>query len=195
MKAKLLTLVIALALVPVLASATDTYVVDRTHSEVGFRAKHMVGYVPGKFTDYEGTVALDPANFENSFVDFTVKAASIDTGTPDRDKHLRSEDFFWVEKYPTLTFKSEKIRKTGKDQFDVTGTMTIRGVAKKITIPVEFNGFVKDPWGNEKIGFSSEFTVNRKDYGLVWNKTLDSGGIFLGDDVKITLNFELAKKK
>jgi polyisoprenoid-binding protein YceI len=124
-----------------------------------------------------------------------VKAASIDTGVADRDKHLRTPDFFDVEKFPEISFKSKSIKATGKDSYNVTGTFTLHGVTKEITLPVSFLGTVKDPWGNQRAGFSAETTLNRKDYGIVWNKALDNGGALLGDDVKIAINLETVKAK
>jgi polyisoprenoid-binding protein YceI len=195
MKRSLIVAVLALSLLPVVASAADAYVVDKVHSDVSFKVRHLVANTPGKFNDYSANIALDPSDLTKSTVEFTIQAASIDTFNADRDKHLRTEDFFFVEKYPTLSFKSEKIVKKSATLFDVTGTLTMRGVSKKITVPVEFGGFMKDPWGNEKAGFTTEFTVNRKDYGINWNKALDQGGLVLGEDVKISLSLELNKKK
>lgn len=185
----------ALVVAPIFAAAADSYVVDKTHSDVSFRVRHLVANTPGRFTDYSANIALDPADLTKSTVEFTIQAASIDTDNENRDKHLVTEDFFFVEKYPTLSFKSEKIVKKSANLFDVTGTLTMRGVSKTITVPVEFSGFMKDPWGNDKAGFTTEFTVNRKDYGINWNKALDQGGFVLGEDVKITLSLELNKKK
>lgn len=195
MKRSLILALAVVALTPLFATAADLYVVDKTHSEVSFRVRHLVANTPGKFNDYSANIALDPAELTKSTVDFTIQAASIDTANADRDKHLRGEDFFWVDQHPTLTFKSEKIVRKSKDEFEVTGTLTMRGVSKKITVPVEFGGFMKDPWGNEKAGFTTNFTVNRKDYGINWNKALDQGGVVLGEDVKISLSLELNKKK
>ncbi|MFA6954908.1 MAG: YceI family protein [Thermoanaerobaculia bacterium] len=195
MKIKLALAAAAIALMPAIASAADLYVVDTAHSEVSFRVRHLVTNVPGRFTDFSGNINLEPKNLTKSTVDFTIQATSVDTDNADRDKHLRTEDFFFVEKYPTLTFKSEKIVKKGKDEYEVTGTLTMRGVSKRITVPVEFGGLSKDPWGNEKAGFSVEFKVDRKEFGINFNKTLDQGGVMLGDEVKIALNLELNKKK
>ena len=182
-----------LATSPLLAA--DTYAIDKGHSEAAFTIKHLVSKVSGRFNDFGGNVSLDPANPAQSSVEFTIKTASINTDNADRDKHLKSPDFFDVEKNPEITFKSSKVTAAGKDKFNVDGALTMRGVTKQVTLPVEFQGFVKDPWGNEKAGFAVETTLNRKDYGLVWNKALDQGGYLLGDDVKIVINLEAAKKK
>ena len=181
-----------LAASPVLA---DTYVIDKSHSDASFLIRHMMSKVRGQFTDYAGTINVDPAKPESASVEFTVKTASIDTANDNRDKDLRGANFFDVEKFPEITFKSTKVKATGKDKYDVTGTLTMRGVSKEVTLPVQFLGFGKDPWGNDKAGFSIDFTLNRKDFGLVWNKTLDTGGVLLGDEVWVSINLETAKKK
>lgn len=175
--------------------AADVHTIDAGHSEVSFQIRHLVTQVRGNFNDYEGTINLDPANLEKSSVDFRIKAASIDTNHADRDKHLRAEDFFFVEKYPEITFKSKSVKKAGKDTYDVAGTLTMRGVSKEVTLPVTYLGAVKDPWGNEKAGFSTEVTLNRKDYGINWNAALDNGGFVLSDEVKVAINLETQKKK
>ena len=182
-----------LAASPLLAA--DTYAVDKGHSEAAFTIKHLVSKVSGRFTEFGGNITLDPAKPEQSSVEFTIKATSINTDNADRDKDLKSANFFDVEKNPEITFKSSKVTPAGKDKFNVDGSLTIRGVSKQVTLPVEFQGFAKDPWGNEKAGFALETTLNRKDYGIVWNKTLDQGGYLLGDDVKIVINLETTKKK
>jgi polyisoprenoid-binding protein YceI len=191
-KTLLAAALVASAALPVQA---DVYTIDKGHSEVSFQVRHLVTQVRGSFNDYQGTINLDPANLERSSVDFQIKADSIDTNLADRDKHLRGEDFFFAEKYPQITFKSKSIKKTGKDTYDVAGTLTMRGVSKEVTLPVTFLGTVKDPWGNEKAGFATDLTLNRKDYGINWNAALDNGGVVLSDDVKISINLETQKKK
>jgi len=183
----------AVAALPV--QAADTYKVDPVHSDVSFQVRHLLSQVRGKFNEYEGTIQLDPAKVENSSVEFKVKTASIDTGVADRDKHLRTADFFDVEKFPEISFKSKSIKATGKDTYNVTGTFSMHGVSKDITLPVSFLGTVKDPWGNQRAAFATETTLNRKDYAIVWNKALDNGGAMLGDDVKIAINLEAVKAK
>lgn len=176
--------------------AADTFVVDKIHSEAMFQVRHMMSKVSGKFDDFAGKIAVDRANPAASSVEFTMKTASINTGVADRDKDLRSANFFDAEKNPEITFKSTKIVPSKKkDVYDVTGDLTMRGVTKHITIPVEFSGFGKDPWGNERAGFSLTTTVNRKDYGINWNKALDNGGFLLSDDVTINVNIEAKKAK
>ena len=186
---------LALTAATVLA-APQTYVVDRNHSEADFAVRHMMSRVTGKFDDFSGVVTLDRANPAASSVEFTIKTASIDTGAADRDKHLRSADFFDAEKNPEIKFKSTAIAPSKtKDVYNVTGDLTMRGVTKRVTLPVEFLGFQKDPWGNERAGFQVETTLNRKDYGINWNKALDNGGWLVGDDVKVTINLETLPKK
>ena len=183
------------AFVAIPAFAADVYNVDPSHSEVSFQIRHMVTQVRGRFNDFKGTVNLDPANLAKSSVEFRVKAESIDTGLADRDKHLRAADFFDVEKHPEITFKSTSIKPTGKDTYAVTGDFTMRGVTKKITLPVTFLGSAKDPWGNVRAGFETATTLNRKEYGMNWNAALDNGGVILGDDVKIAINLEAIQAK
>ena len=175
---------------------SETYNVDKAHSEVLFSVRHMgVSRVTGRFNDFTGVVNGDPAKPGESSVEFTIKAASIDTNDAGRDKHLRSADFFDVEKFPELTFKSSKITAKGQNQFDVTGTLTMHGVAKEVTLPVTLAGPVKDPRGNEKVGFEATAKLNRKDYGITWNRALDAGGVEVSDEVQVTINLEAGKAK
>jgi polyisoprenoid-binding protein YceI len=170
--------------------ATGTFAIDKAHSEVVFQVRHLVTRVRGRFSDFAGTIRFDELNPAAGSVSFTVDAASIDTNSADRDAHLRSEDFFFVEQFPALTFVSSGVSKRSGDAYDVRGTLTIRGVAKEITLPVEFLGAAKDPWGQSRIGFEAETTVNRKDFGLTWNAALETGGFLVGDEVKITLSIQ-----
>jgi len=156
----------------------------------------MMSKVSGKFADFAGKISADRANPAASSVEFTMKTASIDTGVADRDKDLRSANFFDADKNPEITFKSTKIVPTKKkDVYDVTGDLTMHGVTKRITMPVIFNGFQKDPWGNMRAGFELNTTLDRKDFGINWNKALDQGGFLLQDDVKISIDLEAVKKK
>ena len=172
------------------ATAARTFAIDKSHSEVEFQVRHLITRVRGKFTDFAGTVVFDAERPDASSVSFSVNTASIDTSAPDRDTHLRSEDFFFVEKFPTLTFTSSHVVRKGAAQFEVTGTLTIRGVAKEITLPVTFLGAAKDPWGNDRTGFETAITINRKDFGLMWNAALEAGGFLVGDDVKISASVQ-----
>jgi polyisoprenoid-binding protein YceI len=194
--------VLALAALPLLAQtpapaapAAESWVVDKSHSTTNFKIRHLMANFTGRFGDFDATMNIDRANPAKSSVEFTIQAASIDTGNNNRDEHLRSPDFFDAAKYPTISFKSTAVKPTSKDTYDVTGDFTMRGVTKRITIPVTHLGFGKDGRGNETAGFEIETVVNRKDYGVVWNRTLDEGGVVLGDDVKVSINLEVKKKK
>ena len=166
-----------------------TFVIDKAHSEAVFQVRHLITKVRGKFADFEGTVQFDEANPSASSVNFSIKTASVDTSEGDRDKHLRSADFFSVDEHPTITFKSAKVTGSGA-QFSVTGPLTIRGVSKDVTLPVTYLGGAKDPWGNQRAGFETEVTINRKDYGLNWNAALEAGGFLVGDEVKVSLSIQ-----
>ena len=187
---------IAAALIAGSAFAAEPFAVDKAHTEATFQIRHLVSRITGKFDDFAGNVAIDRANPSASSVEFTIKSTSIDTGNENRDKDLRSANFFEVDKFPEISFKSTSIKASSKkDVYDVTGTFTMHGVTKTITLPVEFGGFIKDPWGNERAGFGIHTSLNRKDYGINWNKVLDNGGTMLSDDVDININIEAVKKK
>jgi polyisoprenoid-binding protein YceI len=192
-KALLQALSLALLLpgVFVTAAAADpaAYKVDPDHSGVGFTIRHFVSNVSGRFKDFDGVLKYDKANPAASSVSFTVQAKSIDTDNDDRDNHLRSPDFFDVEKFPTLTFTSTSVKAADADTLEVTGDLTIKGVTKKVTIPVDILGSVKTPRG-EKAGFETSFKLDRKEYGITWNRALDTGGAVLGDDVKVNISIE-----
>ena len=188
-------LLLALTITASAAFSQDVYNVDKTLSEVTFRVRHFVSKVSGRFDDFSGTITLVPGKPAASAVEFSIKTASINTANTGRDTHLKSADFFDAEKNPEITFKSTKIAPVDDDTFNVTGIFTMHGTAKEMTIPVDFGGYIKDQRGTEKAGFSLTTKLNRKDYGIVWNQTLDSGGMMLGDDVEITVNIEANKKK
>jgi polyisoprenoid-binding protein YceI len=184
------TFVLALLLAwsfPVLAE-TVNYKIDPSHSAVTFKVKHLViSTVPGKFNEFEGGFKFDEKTGAVEDVNFKIKAASIDTSEPKRDEHLRSKDFFEVDKYPTIEFKSTKIEKSGKKPTRVHGDLTMHGVTKNIPLKVKYNGTIKDPWGNQKLGFEATTTLNREDFGLKWNKALETGGVVVGKEVEITI--------
>lgn len=187
---------LAVGALPILAD-TETFTFDKNHTLVGFRIRHFVSKVEGRFKDFEGTIWIDRANPSASRVELTIQAASIDTSVEGRDKDLRSPNFFDVEKYPTITFKSTKVVSKGNDTYDVTGEFTMHGVTKTITVPVKHGGFLKVPGRGgmgEKAGFEIAFPLNRKDYGLVWNRPLDTGGFMLSDDVDINVQVEANKQ-
>ena len=194
-KLRVLTLLVAAAATTAPLFAAEAYTVDKAHSDVSFQIRHFASKVRGSFGDFDGTIQADPAKPEMSSVVFTVKTASIDTNNPDRDKHLRSADFFDAEKQPEITFKSTKIAPAGKDTYTVTGTLTMHGVSREVTLPVTFLGFAKDPGGNQRASFETSIKLNRKDYGINWNKALDAGGFMLSDDVDVTINLETVQKK
>lgn len=175
--------------------AADTYTIDKAHSSATFKVRHLISKVPGRFTDVGGTINLDKAKPENSTVEFTIQVASVNTNIEARDNHLKSPDFFDAQKYPTITFKSTKIVPAGGNKYNVTGNFTMKGVTKVLTIPVEYNGTAKDPWGNERAGFELATTLNRKDFNILWNKSLDEGGYLLGDDVEVAIAIEAVKEQ
>jgi polyisoprenoid-binding protein YceI len=171
-------------------ATTTTYSIDKAHSEVTFQVRHLLTRVRGRFSDFNGTIEYDEENPERSWVNLEVRAASIDTNERDRDAHLRSADFFDVEKIPALTFRSTDIQRKGDDTFVVTGDLTIHGATRSVSFDVSLLGKAKDPWGNERIAFEADATVNRKDFGLTWNAALETGGLLVGDEVKITLSVQ-----
>ena len=172
------------------ATATRTYQIDKSHSEATFQVRHLITKVRGRFSDFEGSVTLDAAHPEQSSVAITIQAASIDTNEPNRDTHLRSPDFFSVDEFATLAFTSTQVAAKGEGRFDVTGDLTIRGVTRRIVVPVSHLGQAKDPWGNDRIAFEAEFTINRKEFGLTWNAALETGGFLVGDDVRVSLSIQ-----
>jgi polyisoprenoid-binding protein YceI len=183
----------AAAAVP--AAATGTWNVDKVHSETGFQVRHLMSKVRGSFGDFAGRIQIDTAKPEASSVEFTIKVASIDTKEPKRDGHLKSPDFFDAEKFPEIRFVSKKVAPKSDTTYDVTGDLTMHGVTKQITLPVTFLGLAKDPWGNDRVGFETAITLNRQDYGVKWNQTLDQGGLMVGDDVTISINIEAVRAK
>jgi polyisoprenoid-binding protein YceI len=175
------------------AGTRTTWKLDPSHTAVEFSAKHlMISTVKGRITDIEGTIYTDEKNPRNSSVEVTLKAASLDTRTDQRDQHLRSADFLDVEKYPEIKFRSTRIE-GDKDSFKLTGDLTIRDVTRPITLDVEFEGAGKDPWGGERVGFSAKGKIDRRDFGLTWNQALETGGVVVGNDIKISLEVEAIK--
>ncbi len=173
---------------------TGTYNFDKAHSSIGFRVRHMgLVDVPGYFRDFTGTINYDGKDVAKSSVQFTAKMESVDTGVAPRDKHLRTADFFEVEKYPEMTFKSTKVEKKGKNWM-VTGDLTMKGVTKQISMPITVAGFAQDQRGT-KMGVTAETTINRRDFGVNYGSNLPSGVPVLSDDIKVVLNVEAAKAK
>lgn len=170
------------------STTTGTWTLDPSHTRLGFAAKHaMVTTVRGAFLEFEGSLTLDGDTPANSSANLVIQAASFDSGNGQRDGHVKGDDFLDVEHYPTLTFISTSVRQDGND-FVLVGDLTIRGTSRPVEIAVELEGVDKDPFGNERIGFSGETTISRKDFGLTWNVALESGGILVSDKVKITLD-------
>ena len=168
---------------------------DPTHSRVGFAVRHlMVSKVRGEFAKWSGTFAFDPDRPEASTVAVDIDAASLDTKEPQRDAHLRSGDFFDAEHFPTLTFRSTKVERAGAQRFSVAGDLTIRGVTRAVTLDVDYAGQVKDAWGGTRAGFSARTTIDRKEFGLVWNMVLEAGGLTVGDQVEIDIEIEAVRQ-
>jgi polyisoprenoid-binding protein YceI len=177
-----------------LTAETGEYKLDLAHTRVGFSARHaMVSKVRGQFNQFDGSLYLDGDNPANSHVELTIQAESIDTRNPDRDNHLRSNDFLAMKEYPEITFRSTQVEKLDAGHFRVTGDLTIRGITKAVGVDFEFSGTVVDPWGNTRVGFDGGTTINRKDWGVSWNAALDGGGVMVSD--KINLEFEVEATK
>jgi polyisoprenoid-binding protein YceI len=176
-------------------TAVSTWNIDPVHSVAEFKVKHMmISNVKGQFTRLKGVLALDEADLTNSRVEASIAAASIHTREDQRDAHLKSADFFDVEKFPTLSFKSTKIDRIADGELSVAGELTIHGVARNVVFTVEGPTTPgKDPWGNTRIGLSATTKINRKDFGLTWNAALETGGILVGDEVTITLDVQFVK--
>jgi polyisoprenoid-binding protein YceI len=171
------------------------YDVDPDHSTIEFRVAHMViSKTTGRFMDYSGFIEMDPEAAVVKTIQATIKTASVNTNQEKRDGHLRGADFFDVEKHPTMTYKLKSYLKNG-DGYAAVGDLALRGVTKEIVLVGNFNGVTKDPWGNTRAGFTAEGKLNRKDFGMVWNKTLDNGGLVVGDEVLIKLDIECIKAK
>lgn len=172
------------------ATAVSALEIDRSHSDVAFQVRHLLSKVRGRFKEFNGTIQFDQSDPRNSHVDVTIQAASIDTAEADRDKHLRSADFFDVEKYPTLRFVSTSVTPRDGNAYDVTGDLTIHGVTRQVVLPATFLGAASDPWGNTKSVFEAELPLNRKDFGLTWNAALETGGFLVGDEVSVSLSIQ-----
>jgi polyisoprenoid-binding protein YceI len=169
--------------------------IDATHSHVTFSIRHMVvSTVKGRFNVLSGALEIDTANPANSWVQAEVDVASIDTGDTNRDNHLRAPDFFDVEKYPKMTFKSTKVEPVGENEYQVTGDLTLHGVTKPVVFDVEYSGEVKDPYGFRRAGFNAKTKINRKEWGLTWHALLEAGGAMVGDEVKIEVDLEAVTK-
>lgn len=181
-----------LAVGPTLAAVA--YTIDPVHSHLGFSVRHLgVSNVRGEFKEYSATLLVDETNLTQSSVEVRIKASRIFTGDENRDKHLRGPDFFDVDKHPELVFKSKKIEKRSQDYL-VTGDLTIRGVTKEIQMPLAVAGPINDPFGMKRIGVEGSVTINRQDYGINWNRLMDTGGLIVGNEVKIDFSIEATRK-
>ncbi len=187
--------IVAMSL-PAMAFAT-TWNIDPEHSNIGFKVRHlMVSNVKGHFDKYSGVIVIDDKDIAKSKVEVTIDTASINTNVQKRDDHLRSADFFDVAKFPTMTFVAKKVANAGKDRLKVTGDLTLHGITREVVLDVEGpTAEIKDPWGNIRRGAVAGTKINRKDFGLVWNKALETGGVVVGDEVTITLEIEMIKGK
>ncbi len=173
-------------------STVTTWKIDPAHSSAEFKVKHMmITNVKGQFTGLSGVLSLDGNDITKSKIEATIDAASVNTRNDDRDNHLKSADFFDVEKFPTLTFTSSAISRKGDEELSVAGDLTIHGVTRPVTFEVEGpSPATKDPWGNTRLGLSAATKINRKDFGLTWNSALEAGGVLVGDDITITLDVQ-----
>lgn len=172
------------------------YKLDESHTQIGFKIKHLViSTVSGRFNKFSGGFQYDSQSGKLEDLKISIQAASIDTNEPERDKHLKSADFFDVEKFPNLTFESKKIISKENKPSKIEGELTIHGVKKPVILDVDYKGTAKDPWGNESVVFEATGALNRKDFGLKWNKSLDKGGVMIADDVKIVIEGEALLQK
>lgn len=193
---KISLLIFALITSGVIFAQTTKWTFDPAHSNIQFSISHLViSEVIGNFTSYEGTVLSDKADFSDAKINFTIKVNSIDTDNKKRDQHLTGTDFFDAEKYPEITFKGKSLKKVSGNKYKLTGDFTMHGVTKTIELDVKYGGTIKDPWGNTKAGFKITGTINRYDFGLKYNSTLEAGGLMLGEEVELVCNIELAKQK
>jgi polyisoprenoid-binding protein YceI len=195
MKRFLLSLVGVAVGATVSFAAAETHKIDASHSSVGFKIRHFFANVPGTFNDFEGAIIFDTEDPAKSKAEATIKTASIDTKNADRDKHLRSADFFDAEKHPAITFKSTAWKQLDKENHEVSGDLTIRGVTKPVTLKVKFLGAGPDAWGGHRSGWEAMTKIDRTAFGVSWNKAVEAGGMVLGNEVEITLNIEAIRQK
>jgi polyisoprenoid-binding protein YceI len=185
----------AVLAVLVASASAAVYEIDASHSTVGFKIRHVVTKTSGRFTKFSGVINHEPGKPQAWSVQAEIDPASINTDNEKRDGHLRSPDFFDTAKFPKMSFKSVKVTDAKGDSAKLHGELTMHGVTKPVVLDLEFTGAGKDPWGNEKAGFSAKGKLNRKDFGIVWNKTVDNGGFILGDEVEVVLEIEADAKK
>lgn len=175
--------------------STTKWIIDPTHSEIGFKVKHMMfTNVSGKFQNYNAAIETENDEFENAKIEFIGDVNSLTTGNPDRETHLLSADFFDVTQYPKISFKSTSFKKNKDDEFELQGNLTIRGVTKPVKLNTEYSGLMKDPWSNIKAGFVIDGKINRKDWGLSWNSALETGGVLVGEEVRLNIELQFIKQ-
>ncbi|HMI08425.1 MAG TPA: YceI family protein [Flavobacterium sp.] len=175
--------------------STTKWVIDPTHSEIGFKVKHMMfTNVSGKFQKFEASIATEGDTFENAKIEFTGAIDSLSTGNADRDGHLLSADFFDAAQYPEITFKATAVKKVDESDYEIIGDLTLHGVTKSVKLAAEYSGQMKDPWGNTKAGFALEGKINRKDWGLNWNAALETGGVLVGEEVRLAIELQFIKQ-
>lgn len=175
--------------------ATTKWAIDPTHSEIGFKVKHMMfTTISGKFDQYDATISSEKDSFENASMDFSADINSINTNNADRDAHLKSADFFDATAHPKLSFKAASFTKIDDENYELTGDLSIRGVTKFVTFPAEFSGLMKDPWGNTKAGLNIFGKINRKDWGLNWNSALETGGVLVSEEVRLNIELQLIQQ-
>ena len=178
----------------VLTQAATTWQVDPTHSHVEFSVRHlMIATAKGRFAELTGTLTGDDSNPEHAAIELTIPAASIDTREPQRDAHLRSADFFDADQHPQIRFRSTRVSRVRDDIFDVDGDLTIRGITRPVALTVHRGGHARDPWGNERVAYSTTTKISRKDFGLNWNQVLETGGVVVGDEVTVSIDLEFVR--
>jgi polyisoprenoid-binding protein YceI len=175
--------------------ANTKWAIDPTHSEIGFKVKHMMfTNVSGKFGTYDATIVTEEDNFENASIEFSADINSVDTNNADRDTHLKSADFFDADNNPKLAFKATSFSKIDEGNYELAGDLSLRGVTKSVKFPAELSPLMKDPWGNTKIGLNVTGKINRKDWGLTWNSALETGGVLVSEEVRLDIELQLLKQ-
>jgi len=189
-----LTLVIASLILSTHPALASDYSIDKSHSRIGFQVRHLLSKVSGEFKDFEGEFSFDPEKLTASKANMTIHAPSINTNEAKRDEHLRSANFLDVEKFPKVAFVGKKVTASGDKKYKLEGDFTLHGVTKPVTFDVEYLGTDKDPWGNVRAGFTATTTINRKDFGVQWNKVLESGRVLVGEEVTVNIEVEGIEK-
>jgi polyisoprenoid-binding protein YceI len=175
--------------------STERWQIDSSHSGIQFTVRHLViAKVRGQFSRWTGALEVPGGDYGQGSLDVVIDASSIDTGVKDRDAHLRSADFFDVERYPEITFRSTAVTQTGADRLRVDGALTIKGITREVALDVEVLGQAKDPWGNERAAFSATTAINRQEFGLTWNQVLETGGVMVGDRIEIAIDIEAVRQ-